>query len=439
MRKIFVIALREYNAAVRTKAFVISLVIMPLMMGGSILVQWLLKDYRDTKDKTFAVIYSSAGKRYYETVQNAVQAYNDQQATGDTQAQARFKVEPMPAPAAPKQLDDLRAELSERVRKGELVGFLEIGPDIVLVPKEEDERRSLRYQTNRPTHREFPRLAKAAITAEVHKERSERAKLDANKVLEIVAAVPVVEKGLSRRNAEGVVEDATEQGRFAPMVVPGVLMILMYMMIMLGSTPLMQGVVEEKMQRIAEVLLGSVQPFPLMLGKIIGMTGVSLTIAAVYLGGAYWAAHRYGLSEYVPVNLLLWFVVFQTLASLMYGSLFIAVGAACTDMKETQNLLWPIMLLATLPMFVLRIVLQEPNSTVATAMSFFPFATPMLMIARQAVPPGIAWWQPALGAVGVLATTLVCVYAAGRIFRVGLLMQGKGARLGEMVRWVFRG
>jgi hypothetical protein len=63
----------------------------------------------------------------------------------------------------------------------------------------------------------------------------------------------------------------------------------------------------------------------------------------------------------------------------------------------------------------------------------------MLMIARQAVPPGIGWRQPALGAVGVLATTLLCVYAAGRIFRVGLLMQGTGARLGEMVRWVFRG
>jgi ABC-2 type transport system permease protein len=108
-------------------------------------------------------------------------------------------------------------------------------------------------------------------------------------------------------------------------------------------------------------------------------------------------------------------------------------------MRETQNLMWPVLLLVMLPLFLLGSVLNEPNSAVATAASFFPFATPMLMIARQGVPPGVPWWQPVLGMVGVVATTLACVYAAGRIFRVGLLMQGKGASLTEMTRWVFRG
>src|ERR1700682_1087140 len=116
----------------------------------------------------------------------------------------------------------------------------------------------------------------------------------------------------------------------------------------------------------------------------------------------------------------MWFVVYQALAVLMYGSLFIAIGAACTDMKETQNLLWPVMLLAMLPLFVVGGVMREPSSPVATGLSFSPFATPMLMIARQAVPPVLPWWQPALGVVLVLATTLLCVYAAGRIFRVGM-------------------
>jgi ABC-type Na+ efflux pump permease subunit len=132
-------------------------------------------------------------------------------------------------------------------------------------------------------------------------------------------------------------------------------------------------------------------------------------------------------------------VVFQFLAALMFGSLFIAIGAACTDMKETQNLLWPVMLLASLPLFLMGTVLREPNAPVARGLSFFPFATPTLMIARQAVPPGIPWWEPVLGVVLVLATTVFCVYAAGRIFRVGILMQGKGARVGELLRWVFRG
>jgi ABC-2 type transport system permease protein len=108
-------------------------------------------------------------------------------------------------------------------------------------------------------------------------------------------------------------------------------------------------------------------------------------------------------------------------------------------MKETQNLLWPVMLLACLPMFVVGNVLQEPNNPVATGLSFFPFSSPMLMIARMAVPPGIPWWQPLVAVAGALTTTTLCVYVAGRIFRVGLLMQGKGAKLGEMVQWVIRG
>jgi ABC-2 type transport system permease protein len=362
MRKIFVIALREYNAAVRTKAFIISLIIMPVMMGGSVVVQWLLKDFRDIKDKRFVVIDRTEGERYLRVVKNEIDEHNKKVKANGQQTKPVLVLVEEKAPK-PEQLEDLRAELSERVRAGKLVGFLEIGPRIETGPRDkQDEGASLRYQTNRPMDKEIVGLAMKAITKKVEEQRSKDAKLDLKKVRKVVAAVPLVEKGLSKRDADGIVKDATEQNRLAPILVPMVLMILMFMMIMLGSTPLMQGVVEEKMQRIAEVLLGSVQPFPLMLGKILGMTGVSLTIAAVYLGGAYWAARRFDVSEYVPVSLLLWFVLFQALASLMYGSLFIAVGAACTDMKETQNLLWPIMLLATLPMFVLGNVLQEPNS-----------------------------------------------------------------------------
>jgi ABC-2 type transport system permease protein len=217
------------------------------------------------------------------------------------------------------------------------------------------------------------------------------------------------------------------------------MLVLMYMIILMGSTPLMQGVVEEKMNRVAEVLLGSAQPFQLMLGKLIGMTGVSLTMTAVYLSGLYWAAQHYQFAEYVRPDLIAWFLLFQVLASLMYGSLFIAVGAACTDLKETQTLMWPVLILAMIPIFVLGNVLQEPNGPAATLLSFFPFATPSLMVARLGVPPGVPLWQPIAGVGGVLLTTLACVYAAGRIFRVGLLLQGKGANFGQMMRWVVRG
>ncbi|HWG41465.1 MAG TPA: ABC transporter permease [Gemmataceae bacterium] len=444
MRKMLVIAVREYLAAVRTKAFIIGLVIMPILMGGSVVVQWLLKDFHDIKEKHFIVVDRTPGAQLVGPIKDIVKDYNETQThdpqTGK-QVQPRFDVQSEPPSEA---IDEQRVDLSDRVATGELFGFLDIGPDVLEASSAADARKeshSIRYQSNRPTNESFPRLMRDKLIAKVQDLRFDAAqvKTPREKVRRIMQPVPVESKGLTRRDHEGKPKDANDQIRLAPVAVPMGLMMLMFMIIMMSATPLMQGVVEEKMQRIAEVLLASVRPFELMLGKLLGMTAVSLTITAVYLAGAYWSAHEYGFAEYIPGALLVWFFLFQMLAALMYGSLFIAIGAACTDMKETQNLLWPVMMLAIMPMFVLGNVLQEPNSAVATGLSFFPFATPMLMILRQSVQPGVESWQPILGAAIVLATTLACVWAAGRIFRVGILMQGKGAQLGEMMRWVFRG
>jgi ABC-2 type transport system permease protein len=201
----------------------------------------------------------------------------------------------------------------------------------------------------------------------------------------------------------------------------------------------MQGVIEEKSQRIAEVLLGSVRPFTLMLGKLLGTVGVATTLSVVYLGGAYIVAQHYDVTEHLPGPLIAWFLIYQTLGVLMFGSLFIAVGAACTSAQETQTLLLPVMLVAMLPLFVMLNVVMEPGGPMAVGASFVPTATPMLMVARLSVSPGLPLWQPLLGIVVVLLATLLCVWAAGRIFRVGLLTQGQGAGFREMLRWVWRG
>ncbi len=445
MRKMFVVALREYFAAVRTKSFLVTLIIMPVLMSGSLLMQWLLRDYHDTKTKRFAVVDRTEGARLYSSIESAIQRYNEHTIDPATKKAIlpRFEVEQVAASSPePDAVAEQRLELSQRVHKGELFGFLDIGTEVLQPPLDESGRpkKVVRYQSNRPTNLDFPHLVEEPILFAIQELRFERERVrePISRLRAILRPVPIEAMGLTRRNpANGEIEDASLQSRIAPVAVPIGFLLLMFMVVMMTATPMMQGVVEEKMQRIAEVLLGSVRPFDLMLGKLLGMTAVSLTITSVYLGGAYWAAREYGFAEYIPPELLAWFVVFQSLAALMYGSLFIAVGAACTDMKETQNLMWPVMLLAMMPMFLMGSVLQEPNSVVATTFSFVPFSTPMLMILRQSVPPGVPWWQPLLGVVLVLLTTLLCVWAAGRIFRVGLLMQGKGARLGEMFRWVF--
>jgi ABC-2 type transport system permease protein len=445
MRKLFVIAAREYRAAVRTKAFLITLVMVPILMGVSIGMQVLVRKLDDTKAKTYAVIDRTPGGKLYDFLQAAVERRNakeiyDDKETGK-QDKPVFTLERVD-PSAPDSdaVAAQRLELSERCLKGELDGFLDIGPDVYALDASDPERSYVRYQSNRLTNLDFQRWAEPVVNAGIRQHRFVTAGIDPVKIQALQTPVPLKVKGMSRRDpVTGRIVDAREESQVAGLLIPVGLLVLMYMMVLLGSTPAMQGVVEEKMQKIVEVLLGSVTPFQLMVGKLLGIVAVSLTIMAVYMTGIYFVAHRYQVTEFLSPGLLAWFLVFQVLAVLMYGSVFIAIGAAATDMKETQSLLMPVMMVVMLPLFMVAAILQDPNSTFATAASFFPPSTPMLMVARLAVPPGIPWWQPVAGVLGVLVMTLACVYAAGRIFRVGILMQGKGAKFSDLARWVFSG
>lgn len=451
MRKMMIVASREYQAAVRTKTFVIGLLIMPLMIGGSIAVQALFKDVVDTTDKRFGLVSRVGGFELVEAFEAEVSLYNLKKIfdANGKQVKPRFLVEIIgPALDPPGDVAAQRLELSNRVRKGQLIGFLELLPPYANESDASGKKLKvpqgaqvvLHYETNRPTYGDFTQFAQSVVTEFFRKKISKKAGLSEAQAKAMVNPVVLDSKGLTTIDEKtGKIEAAKEQDGVASIIIPALLMMLMFVVILMSAAPLMQGVVEEKMQRIAEVLLGSVRPFHLMMGKLIGMTGMSLTIGLVYLGGTVWGLYLYGFAEHIPLELVFWFVIYQCLAALMFGSLFIAVGAACTDMRETQNLMLPVMLLASLPMFFIGQVLLEPNSAVARGVSFFPFATPTMMIARQAVPPGIPWWEPAVGVVLVLATTILCVYIAARIFRIGILLQGKGARFGEIIKWVFRG
>jgi ABC-2 type transport system permease protein len=339
-----------------------------------------------------------------------------------------------------------RYELSQRVERDEIEGIFEIGPKAFEVrgnpyqlKDQVDDASAIRFQAKKPTQRQFTAWAEQTLNAEIRLRRLRNRGIDPQEVAAAQEPVPLKYHALTKLTPAGTYEDAQEGAQLANFFLPAVLIGLMFMVIMVGATPAMQGVVEEKGQRIAEVLLGSVSPFELMAGKLLGLVGVSLTMAIVYLAGGYVVAHRYGVADMLSPALMAWFVVFLILALLIYGSLFIAVGAAAGDVKDTQTLLLPVMLVACLPFFALGPIMQDPNGPIAVACSWFPFATPFLLVARQSVPPGVPLTQLAGGIVLVLATTLVCVWAAGRIFRVGLLMQGKGAKFADIFRWVLKG
>ena len=444
MRKVLVISVREYIAAVKSKAFVITLVLMPVLMSLGIVAEEFLKKTIDTSDKKCAIVDRSgvlfdalsreAGRRNAEDIFRQDEESNIDRSKQILPRYVLERVDP-----GPQSEDQLLLELSDRVRAGDLFAFARIGSD-VLDPPEGTQETPLRYYSNTPTYREMRRWLETTVTAAVQRWRFGQSGLDPQEVLWVLEPTKLEHFGLlARDDSTGQVVPAEVVDEIASFLVPFMMVMLVFMVIMIGASPLIQSVLEEKSQRIAEVVLASVTPFQWMMGKLVGMVGVSFTILLVYLAGGLIVANKYGVIDAIPFHLLGWFFAYQALAVLMFGAVFVAVGAACTDHREAQSAIMPVMMVIVLPIMVLGNVAHEPAALFAIVMSLFPPATPMLMLVRQAIPPGIPLWQPVLGMVLVLITTVLCIYAAGRIFRVGILIQGKGAGFRDMIRWVVKG
>jgi len=243
----------------------------------------------------------------------------------------------------------------------------------------------------------------------------------------------------SRNAATGEIQEAQRENPIASILVPMVAILTMMMLIMMGAMPLLQSVLEEKTQRIAEVLLGCASPWEIMAGKLLGGVCVTLT-ALVFYGSAGTAAlGSLALTGVVPIAMLPWFFAFALAAVLLYGSLALALGSACSDMKDAQHLQMPVMMPILLPVLFMMPILKEPSSPLATTLSLFPPFTPLLMVLRLGSPAGVPAWQAWIGLAGVLATTALTIWIAGRIFRVGILMQGKLPKFSEILRWGLKG
>jgi ABC-2 type transport system permease protein len=227
---------------------------------------------------------------------------------------------------------------------------------------------------------------------------------------------------------------------------------VLYFALLFYGVQVMQAVLEEKTSRIVEVVLSSIKPWQLMLGKIIGVGLVGLTQMAVW-AGLITVAGVFGLpsliaarpelrdlgsfAELAPTLLtIVSFLVFFVLGYVLYSSLYAAVGAMCSSDEEARQAQLPVTFLIIIP-FILMVGTIEGGgeTTVLVALSLVPFFAPIVMFAR--VASGLApFWQVALSWALMLITIGLVAWVAGRIYRVGILMQGKRPTLPELWRWV---
>jgi ABC-type Na+ efflux pump permease subunit len=245
--------------------------------------------------------------------------------------------------------------------------------------------------------------------------------------------------GLAEKSVDGQVKSAQEKSEMADIFLPLGLMMLMFMVIFMAAQPMLESVLEEKSQRIAEVMLGSVSSFQLMMGKLLGTVSGSLTIFVIYMAGSYFVAQDRGWTENIPFHLLPWFVVFQIFGVLFYASIFLAIGASVSQLKEAQSMLLPVWMMMMLPLFVWLLIIRDPLGPMAVWISLFPPATSTTMVLRLATNQPIPTLELVGGLLLLIASTLIMIVVAGRIFRVGILWQGKVPKINELLRWALRG
>ncbi|HEX2918836.1 MAG TPA: ABC transporter permease [Edaphobacter sp.] len=409
MRNIWLIAKREYLERVRTRAFLISTLMIPLLMVGGI-VGSVLGTGR-TRQALHITIVS-----------------RDQQVALDLQKELEgSKADQIVADVISPGNTATKAALDSMLADGQIDGYLWIT--------------QATHPNARPTFSYTPRssadiAAKAAITMALRtvlmRERLAHNGMVANDVDSLMEPVKV---------------DTTQAGKNAEStssyVAIYVLFFLMYMVILLYGMNVARSIIEEKTSRVFEVLLATITPEEMMAGKVIGVGSVGLTQVAVWLLTAIlltsgsWLQAVAGHSVHFALSApqLIYFVVFFLLGYLLYSSIAAALGAMVNSEQELQQLnMFLVMPLAGC-MFALAPVISNPSGPVARIISLIPFCTPLIMYLRISLAPPPAW-EIALSILLMIATIYAILWCASRIYRVGILMYGKRPNLSEIMRWL---
>jgi ABC-2 type transport system permease protein len=445
MRKILLMAKRDYVESVKTKAFILGLVVAPLLFGGGFLGLAVLKKRPDLRDKRIAIIDHTAVAA--DTIIRAAREKNEKELkdkiTGK-QIAPRYVFEEVKPNVA--NLADQRLALSQRVRDRGLFGFLEIWPTALEAPPEEPA-------TEKEREKIPPRVAFYSNAAGIDDTRMWLREpinrglhsvllhdLSPKQLTAVLTTVPVDPMSLlTRDTGTGRIQDAKKKNEVAEFSAPFGMVMLMTMIVMVGTAPMLSAVTEDKNQRIFEMLLGLATPFELMGARVLAALGRSLTSAAFYVAGAILVLQGMAMIGMVRFDLLPWFFIYLIAHVVMLCSFAAALGAACNSPQDAQNLAVLLVAPVMIPYFMLVPIMQSPNGTMATVLSLIPPFTPPLMLLRQALPAGVPWWQPWAGLIGVIAWTIGGTWVAARVFRVCILMQGQSPKMKELVRFAVKG
>ena len=435
MNKIGIIIAREFNERVRKKSFIISTLLMPILMLGMMAAPTLMMLFAKGEHKQIIVLDDS--HRIAERL------------TGDEELE--FLIGDTP-------LEQARAD-------SEIFGVLWIGEDIVENPS------NVKLYTNSSSSMSLESNISSQMERIIEQERLKRYGIEnLEQIIEDVKANVSLTTYRNDLAEEGAEEEATSSG--VAYLLGLVLGMMLYMFLMIYGSMVMTSVIEEKGSRVLDVLVSSVKPFELMMGKILGVASVAVTQIAI------WAVLVCGLSAAVlpslmpedvmqtvqaveagtmtsaeagidadmlsavalatdPVKLVMmfvWLLLFLVGGFLFYSAMFAAVGSAVDSIQDASQLQTPITVPIILALILAMSVFNDPSSSLAFWGSVVPFTSPVVMMAR--IPFGIPTWEIVLSLVILYISVAGMAWMAGKIYRVGVFMHGKKPTLKELLSWI---
>jgi len=421
MRKLSLIWKREYLARVRTKAFVISTVMLPLLFVGIIGVMVLM-----------------VGRQQGHTPRIAIADW-----TGNLAPAIRAHLRPKTPESKPvcdvtKTLEgpslgkEVETEMRAEVRQGQLEGYL-------IVPTNALNGGTAEFHTLNAGDFSLTSSIRQAVNEAVVENRLAQRGVrvqDFNEIMRDVdlKLVRITEKGESEEKGQTFIAAAIMAG-------------ILYTTLLMYGMFTMRSVLEEKTTRVMEILVSSARPFEILAGKILALASVAFTQYLIWtLSATLFTAYSRGIMAglgttrkmpplLIPASTLAFLVIFFLTGYLLYASMYAAVGAIVSSEEDAQQMQWPVTLPLIISIMLFNVIVQNPNSNLSVALSMVPFFSPVLMVFRIALqtPP---LWQILLSLAILGATAAGIIYGSAKIYRVGILMYGKRPSLIEVFRWL---
>jgi len=467
MSKVFIIAWREFRQTVLKKAFLIGIIGVPLLIAaiGGATALILINHEEPPLVGTVAVADASGrvadaariefhpdqiAEEFAQQVEQAMDVATEMGipttasgasggpdaaaiAAGASFARGEVRIEIESAAG----MDDAAIDrLRERVRNGSLLAAAVIPSAVLEAPDPavpEEERPTFDLFVADDLDSQHTDLIERRIGQAIVRVRAADAGLE-----------PDAAMALLRRPWSSTAR-LTDTGEFTPessstrelkQMIPMAFMMLLWIATFTAGQHLMMSTIEEKSNRVMEVLLSAVSPMQLMSGKIIGQGGVGLLIMAIYSSLGVGSLITFAAMHLIDPTDLIYLAVYFFMAYFMVASLMAAVGGAVSDIREANTLLTPVMLLMMVPLMLWLPISHDPGGPVATVFSFIPPTIPFAMILRVAADEPVPFWQiPATIAWGYLCM-LAMMWMAAKVFRVGVLMYGKPPSPLELVKWL---